>query len=286
MPAQPAEAIDLLIVGHVTEDLLDGRSVLGGSATYASLTARNLGARVALLTSAGWEPGLVDLLRDVRVARLASDQTTRFRNRYVDGRREQRIEALARRLTWRHVPPEWRKPQMVLLAPVANEVDPEMAGVFRGAQVAVTPQGWMRRWSRKGRIQPMQWSAASRVLQQADATILSEDDVPDPKLIDQYATQAGLLVVTLGRGGARIYQQGAAYHSAAFKPERETDPTGAGDVFAAAFLLKLHETRDPRLSADFANCVASFAVEQSGPAGVPTREQVEARWHSGARLQP
>jgi sugar/nucleoside kinase (ribokinase family) len=60
-------------------------------------------------------------------------------------------------------------------------------------------------------------------------------------------------------------------------PAVEVDPTGAGDVFAAAFLVRLQETEDPVQAARFANAVASFCVEGPGVAGIPTREQVEER---------
>lgn len=274
------------MVGHVTEDVLDGRVVLGGAATYAALAARNLGARVAVLTSAGWEPGLVDVLTDIRVARLAAEQTTRFVNRYRDGRREQRIAALAEPLSAQHVPPEWRGAAMVLVAPVAQEVDPALVEAFPEALVAVSPQGWMRHWDRRGRIKPIPWPHAEQVLARAGATILSEEDLPDPRLAERYAAQARLLVVTQAERGARVYHEGQVYQSPAFQPERVADPTGAGDVFAAAFLLALRRTGDPCHSADYANCVASFVVEQPGPAGIPTAEQVEARWRVGRRLAP
>ena len=60
------------------------------------------------------------------------------------------------------------------------------------------------------------------------------------------------------------------------RPAEPTDPTGAGDVFAAAFFIRYHETDDLWQSAYFANVVASMAIERSGPEGVPARDEVEA----------
>jgi len=54
------------------------------------------------------------------------------------------------------------------------------------------------------------------------------------------------------------------------------DPTGAGDVFAAAFMIRLIETDDPCQAAQFANTVASFSIEGPGVSGIPMRHQVEA----------
>ena len=58
---------------------------------------------------------------------------------------------------------------------------------------------------------------------------------------------------------------------------REVDANGAGDVFAAAFLIRYHETGDARVAARFATVVASFHVEHVGMEGLPHRAQVEAR---------
>src|SRR3712207_4540199 len=90
--------LDYLVVGHVTQDKVGKTYVLGGTVTYATLTARNLGQRVGVLTSAAFEPGLVDVLYGAEVARVPSEETTRFVNTYVDGGRQQHVEAVAERL--------------------------------------------------------------------------------------------------------------------------------------------------------------------------------------------
>jgi sugar/nucleoside kinase (ribokinase family) len=83
-----------------------------------------------------------------------------------------------------------------------------------------------------------------------------------------------------------VYRKGETklFHSPAFKSATEVDPTGAGDVFAGAFLWHLHQSGgDWKAAADWANCVASFVVEKRGVAGVPKLAEVEKRWQSGAR---
>src|SRR5713101_8020702 len=86
--------IDYLLLGHVTVDRLDDRRVvLGGTATYGALTARNMGARVGVHTSAAYEPGLIDTLGGVLVARIPSEFTTCFVNEYLEGKRRQTIES-------------------------------------------------------------------------------------------------------------------------------------------------------------------------------------------------
>jgi len=278
--------LDYLIIGHVTQDRVDGKLVLGGTTTYSGLIARNLGMRVGILTSAAFEPGLIDVLHGIQVARLPAEQTTRFVNTYHDGVREQRIEARAEPLGAEHLLPGWRAAPIVHLAPLAAELEPDLVELFPDALLGVTPQGWMRAWDESGLIRAVPWARAEAVLTRADAVIFSEQDVPDPDLIDRYARlgrASGALIVTRGERGASVHREGEWRHFAAFRPRRQADPTGAGDVFAAAYLVHLKQTGDPYASADFANCVASFAIEKRHYHGIPSPEQVAERWRHGKR---
>jgi len=104
---------------------------------------------------------------------------------------------------------------------------------------------------------------------------MSEVDHPAPEeLAEEFPGRA--FAVTKGASGARVYSQGDVYDLPAFTVV-EVDPTGAGDVFAAAFLLALRERQPAVRAARFASCVASFAVEAEGVEGIPTRSAVEAR---------
>ena len=53
--------------------------------------------------------------------------------------------------------------------------------------------------------------------------------------------------------------------------------TGAGDVFAAAFLVRLHETGDPWQATRFAACAASFIVEGEAFDAAPSRARIDKR---------
>ena len=125
--------------------------------------------------------------------------------------------------------------------------------------------------------------AAMKLLSRADVVIISEHDVADASVIQDWAARARMLVVTLGERGCDVYRAGEVYHSAAFKAGAEVDPTGAGDVFAAAYLWHLHTSGgDWKTAADWANCVASFVVEKRGVSGAPKLVDVEQRWQNGA----
>src|SRR5579884_720449 len=98
---------DLLVVGHATRDLLpSGDWRLGGSVTYAALTAVRLGLRPAIVTSG--TPQLQAALREVLpdpvpLAMVPSSTDTTFENRYADGSRRQHLRGTARPLTFAHV---------------------------------------------------------------------------------------------------------------------------------------------------------------------------------------
>ena len=67
-------------------------------------------------------------------------------------------------------------------------------------------------------------------------------------------------------------------------PRQEVDPTGAGDVFAAAFLMRYQETGDPSEAAVFACCAASCVVEGLGTSTLGDRAEIERRLEQRDRL--
>ncbi|MFI5268956.1 MAG: PfkB family carbohydrate kinase, partial [Chloroflexota bacterium] len=201
-----------------------------------------------------------------------------FENVYHHGNRQQFLRSRAGDIAATTIPASWRQARVVHLGPLAQELDPVIAAEFPQALVGATPQGWLRGWDADGRVAAVPWENAAAVLARVDALVFSEQDVNyDQGLIDRYVAMARLAVVTRGSAGCVVYTAGTSCSLAAY-PAREVEPTGAGDVFAGAFFLKYAETKDPCLAADWANCVASFAVEAPGTTGIPTLEQVQARF--------
>src|ERR1700738_1219497 len=191
-----SSSVDYLLLGHVTVDRLDDkRVVLGGTATYGALTARNMGARVGVHTSTSYEPGLIDTLGGVLVARIPAEYTSCFVNEYTGGKRRQTIESVAEKLTYEQILPEWRNPAVVHLGPLCQEIERSLVGRFPKSLIGVTPPGWMRGWGEDGVVQAVEWADADRVLAKAHAVVISEDDVADASVIKHWATRARMLVV-------------------------------------------------------------------------------------------
>ena len=290
-PIKKGTAPDFLTIGHVTRDILPDKTFsLGGTVTFAALTAYRLGLVAAITTCADAEL-LTDLparLPHIGLAVRTSPATTSFVNTYHEGFRTQYLRARADHLQLEDVPETWRKASVVLFGPLDQELSPSLVRLFPrhpGSIFAATPQGWLRRWDEDGRVWPAPWTAAGEILPLLDVLILSHDDLlpfangnrtDADAMLSHWSMQVPLLVATDGRHGATLFQHGIAERFPAY-PAHEVDPTGAGDVFAAAFLVHYHRHSDPRKAVDFANCVASLSIEYVGIAGIPTMEMVRER---------
>jgi hypothetical protein len=237
--------------------------------------------RTAVLTSASPELPLSELLSDIDVMVVPSRRTTQMRNVYSDGPRRQFIPQRASPLTADHLPPEWRQTPIVLLGPVMGELEEAFAPVFRLSLVGIGAQGWLRRPGRDSRVRQIMPADfhAHGMLRHARALFLSDEDIPPGEAapaLAYWSDHVQIIAFTRGYNGADICVRGNWRHIDAF-PAKVVDPTGAGDVFAAAFLIRLWESGDVWKATRFASCAASFSVEGEGTSAIPTREQVEAR---------
>ena len=97
------------------------------------------------------------------------------------------------------------------------------------------------------------------------------------EVIAAWAARVPRVVVTDGPRGARLWRdhQDVAHVPAFAVPE--ADPTGAGDTFAAAFLIALWRGRDPLDAMRYAHAAASYVVTTQDTSGMPTEEQIAAR---------
>lgn len=270
----PLEPVEYLMIGHVAHDITPDGYRLGGTVAYSALTARALGMRVGIITASGPETSL-DALDGIPVVSLDSPQSTTFENIYSGHHRIQYLRAQATRIDFEAVPEVWRRASIVHLGPVANEMDSALPPTFSPSLLALTPQGWMRQWDEENRVFMREWKDANTMLPKAGAVILSHEDVHgNNELIEHMAHQTQVLVMTEGPAGAVVYWNGDRRR---FRPPivKEVDATGAGDVFAACFFIRLYQTRDPWEAGRFATKLAAHTVERVGLDGIPTAREIE-----------
>ena len=266
--------VDYLLIGHVAVDITPAGNQLGGTVCYAALTAKTMGLSVGVVTSAGDDAPL-RLLDGVQIVNVPTERSTIFENVRTEQGRRQTLHHQASLLTFEHVPQIWRDAPIVHLAPIAQEVDAALAGLFPSSWVGVTPQGWMRAWDEKGSVTAKAWENSTQVLGQVGGVVLSLEDINrDLELVERMAHHTKLLCLTEGEDGAVLHWHGDRRR---FRPPlvEEMDATGAGDIFAAAFFARHFQTRDPWEAVRFATNLAAYSVTRGGLEGIPTPAEIE-----------
>jgi sugar/nucleoside kinase (ribokinase family) len=237
-----------------------------------------LGWEAAVVTSAAPDfeasrdlPGVACFVAPSRV-------TTRFVNdEGGDGSRRQQVLSRAVDVSLDLVPQEWRAPDVLLLSPVIGEVPPGSALAFDAVTVGAVAQGWLRRVEDDGAVTQRAWADPWRDLAGVHVLFLSEHDreggVEGAKTLLECVP---IVSVTRGVHGAVLLDRQGASEVAAW-PRPVVDATGAGDVFATAFLVRYHEAGDPLEAASFAACAASCVVEGIGASTLGDRGEVRRR---------
>jgi sugar/nucleoside kinase (ribokinase family) len=256
--------VDYLAIGHACYDLIEGEDRVGGATVFSGRTAKALGCDTAVLTSTAADYDMERALPGIDVHRTLARETTTFENVYTEHGRVQILHARAKRLTTADIPAEWRRSSIVHMAPVADEVEPDMIHAFSNSLVGLTPQGWLRRWNGDGHVYAHEWPDAARILPLAAAVLLSDEDLPDRAALEQYKRWSFLLVLTQGAAGCTVFF-GDEERRFPAPPVEQIEPTGAGDIFAASFLIRLHQTAgNPWEAARFANEIAAQSVTKTG----------------------
>jgi sugar/nucleoside kinase (ribokinase family) len=268
------QPVDYLIVGHVAADITPTGVQLGGTVSYAGLTARALGVRVGIVTSSGEDVPL-RALDGIPIVNVPAEHSTTFENIKTENGRRQILHHQAAPILLEHIPQVWRSAPIIHLGPIAGEVDSSLAEKLSGSLVGITPQGWMRAWDETGQVYACAWENREQVLSHAGAVVMSVEDINrDLELVEEMAHHTRLLCLTEAEAGSVLHWNGDRRR---FRPPvmEEVDGTGAGDIFAAAFFVRMYHTRDPWEAARFATQLAARSVTRIGLNGIPTLREIE-----------
>jgi len=266
--------IHYVLVGTFTKDLIPGGYTLGGTVFYSGVQGKRLGAEVSVISTAQPDIDLSALDAGIQTYVQESPESTTFENVYDEqGNRIQYLSAKAAPLHPDRAPQLHRAPDILHLGPLVDEVPLDYGRAFPHARIAVTPQGWMRQIEDK-RVLPRLWQEADQLLPQAWAVVFSEEDLGyDEDEIRRLAELCPITVCTRNLSAASLFVNGNRFEVPTI-PAKIVDPTGAGDVFAAAFFVRLYETDDPEEAVFFAHVAAGKSIEGKGVSNVLSREQI------------
>jgi sugar/nucleoside kinase (ribokinase family) len=210
---------------------------------------------------------------------LPAAGTTVFENLYdAAGRRRQRARAVAPPLEPSNLPRGWEEADLLLLAPVLGEVDPAVfVRAVRAPTVGLLMQGLVRDLRPDGEVAPRRLECDEGALAGIGAAFLGEDEAAaQPDLAASLARALPVVALTRGARGSEVRAFGRTYR-VGVHPAREADPTGAGDVYGAAFVLALSSGAHPREAARLGAAAASIAVEGRGGDALPRVGEAWAR---------
>ena len=163
-----AQCSDVIVAGHFTIDriFLSSRSspfiVLGGSATYVSLAAKHLGAKVSIISHVGkdFPEAYLWWLREEginlsNVTKLDTEQTTSFELIYNANlqNRSMRLRNRASPLKLSDIPGS-RIARFVHIAPIAGEISYRVVNKLKKCAEfsSLDPQGLLRRFDKSGKV--------------------------------------------------------------------------------------------------------------------------------------
>ncbi|HEX5505717.1 MAG TPA: PfkB family carbohydrate kinase [Thermomicrobiales bacterium] len=272
-------ALDYLAVGHVTLDRQpDGSALPGGTVLFATLQAARLGLRAGIVTvgrAADLDAALAPYREEVTIALAPAAATTTFINVGLGAARRQTVPAWAGPLPRDTLPAA----RIVHLAPVAREIEPaHFAALPADGFLGATPQGWLRRWGPDGHVEAVPLDLPAHIFARLDALVLSEHEQPlATGAIAAVLARGGLVAVTRGELGCVLLgvagrEAGVAVHALRCPV---VDDTGAGDVFAAAFFIALHEGQSPVAAARFANAAAGLSLNGHGVTAIAGRREIK-----------
>lgn len=265
--------VDYLLIGHITEDLVDSATRLGGTVTYSGITTKALGFSVGIVTSCKEDIDL-SIYEGIQIVNRVSDATTTFRNIHTESGRDQYMYQKADIIDGSDIPLIWENTPFIHIGPIANEVDPGIINSFPNSKIFLTPQGWLRDVDTQCKIHHIPWNIPDELTSKASAIVISTEDVQgDEEQISKISSLCPLLVVTENQYGARVYWHGDVRHISA--PEVDlVEDTGAGDIFAASFFAQLIKTKDPWESAKFAVKLSAVSVTKKYLESIPSKKEI------------
>ncbi|MCA9821244.1 MAG: hypothetical protein KC470_01470 [Dehalococcoidia bacterium] len=260
----------------VKDRLPGGELVAGGPALYCARAAIALEASVDLVTHlpARFPP---EAIEGVNLVGPVVETFPIFENTYDGHTRNQRM-------TGESLPLDARLAgytgagDALLLAPAFRELSGWPPGVVRVR--AVSLQGVLRDRDGESHVRPRDDAlpAAMAFAEPGTMAVFSDEDCSDPMGLALALAAAGMIVaLTHGDRGTSLFSGECRKDYDAIPTGGVVDPTGAGDCFTTALVLRYAETGDLEEAMTWGLAAGSIAVEREGLRAAATRDELRHR---------
>jgi len=300
--------VDIISIGNIINETIispDNSShgpVLGSPCAYSSLIMAKLGCRVGMVTYYGNDfPKELDVIWQLRLV----DKKGFIKYHYstqnhlicrADGTRSVEYNKVAPVIEYRDLPESYLNAKLYYICPMNYEVSLDLCGQLKddGKMLMVDLGGFggTTAYNRFTIDVPRGEHIVDSLCKSAHIVKASEEDLKylAPNLtIEEAANEfikrgADVVLITLGEKGSYFLEKGAeTKYIPAFKPrypDDKLDFVGAGDAFAAGFIVKYIQDENVEESTIYGNATASLMIEKTGActeARMPSADVVELR---------
>lgn len=264
--------------------------VLSGCSTNACIVCSKLGEQAVLVGCVGedFKKKTEDILSGFGVTPLLypSQYTGGFSLLYDDrGNRE--LTVIGRADPIPEIPGEILSADVILLGPILQEIDLSLVEKLSEANLLFCdPQGFLRDIidNKITHIFPPQFKDVLPLFDilkpnEPEAYVMTgfyASEHPQEVMETLYSYGSSICIVTLADKGSLIYDGSELIKIPAFATDAK-DPTGAGDTYAAGFIVEYLKTQNLYQSGLFASCTASLWCEKIGPYVDITEKKVRKR---------
>ena len=277
----------MYLIGNPTYDTLSMNEktvqALGGTVWYAALFLAGLGQRVAVI-------GIGDDKIKRRLARGGVDvrhfsnagPVTVFENTYSAGIRKQRAWP-GGDIQRADVPQAAFDATGLLVGPVLREVDPAIMRTSRSGCLMLDAQGFLRQLSTAGDVILRMTPEAETALRHCDilkvdtreAAVITSTSDGETAVRVLHRMGPKTVIITRGADGALVYD-GACFTQITAPEVDVVDPTGAGDVFSAAFLVRYITHGNLIAAGRFAVTAAALSTRGFGASALPSEAEISS----------
>ncbi|MEM2635178.1 MAG: PfkB family carbohydrate kinase [Nitrososphaerales archaeon] len=279
----------IAIAGHVAIDTIISKDFqitsLGGPPCYAGLTARNLNSNVWLITKIGYDfPDQYMVWLSKNQLNFAKDfrsqikPTTHFKIILKDNERELYLQAKCEDIEVTQL--DSLSFDGMIVSPIVGEISLDfLKRVSKVSSIIyLDPQGFLRAFNSYGKcyLKPIEyeiekWAKIMKVDNEEAFQITGQKDLKQASII--LRKKGVSIVLATDKRCVLLFYENNSYKIPT-PSVKVIDTTGAGDIFAGAFLTTYLKCNDPLWSACVATTASSISIQYRGLAKIPESKKI------------